>query len=134
MPQLNQPKGNRKHKKRPIVGRVHQAKKYHLETSIYPSFQAFSTIQHLFGAQHFPHFRTGLYIESISIQETKSILFFSGDVTAEVADGDQITLDESTVLLNGRGQLSWTDHERCFIGMGVGVGLGWMCLRYVEVC
>ena len=104
------------------------------KTSIYPSFQAFSTIQHLFGAQHFPHFRTGLYIESISIQETKSILFFSGDVTAEVADGDQITLDESTVLLNGRGQLSWTDHERCFIGMGVGVGLGWMCLRYVEVC
>ena len=73
------------------------------------------TFLDLFGAQHYPP-RTGLYIESISIQETKSILFFSGDVTAEVADGDQITLDESTVLLNGRGQLSWTDRERCFIG------------------
>ena len=34
--------------------------------------------------------RTGLYIESISIEETKSILTFSGDVRAEVSDGDQM--------------------------------------------
>ena len=33
-------------------------------------------------------------------------------ITEEVLDGDQITLDESTILLDGRGQLSWTDHER----------------------
>ncbi|CAK9087825.1 unnamed protein product [Durusdinium trenchii] len=59
--------------------------------------------------------RTGLLIESITIQETKSILHFTGDVTAEVLDGDQITLDESTILLDGRGQLSWTDHERHII-------------------
>ena len=65
--------------------------------------------------------RTGLYIESISIQETKSILTFSGDVTEEVLDGDQITLEESTILLNGRGQLSWTDHERHIISKLSGI-------------
>ena len=30
------------------------------------------------------------------------VLTFSGDITAEVLDGDAITLDESSILLNGR--------------------------------
>lgn len=56
--------------------------------------------------------RTGIYIESITIGEVTSVLHFSGDITAELLDGDQITLDESSILLSGRGPLSWTASER----------------------
>ncbi|CAJ1392081.1 unnamed protein product [Effrenium voratum] len=55
---------------------------------------------------------TGFYIESVIMEQTRTILVFNGAVTSEVLDGDQITLDESSILLNGRGQLSWTDYER----------------------
>ena len=36
------------------------------------------------------------------MSESHSILTFSGDITQELMDGDAITLDESSILLNGR--------------------------------
>ena len=58
---------------------------------------------------------TGIYVESIVLEESKSILVFSGDVTSELLDGDAITLDEATILLNGRAQDAWTETERYIV-------------------
>ena len=58
---------------------------------------------------------TGVYIESVVLEEFKTILEFSGDVTSELLDGDAITLDEATILLNGRGQNVWTETERYLV-------------------
>ena len=46
------------------------------------------------------------------LEETRTILVFTGDVTSELLDGDAITLDEATILVNGRGQDVWTATER----------------------
>ena len=56
-----------------------------------------------------------MYIESVVLEEFKTILEFSGDVTSELLDGDAITLDEATILLNGRGQNVWTETERYLV-------------------
>eukprot|EP00439_Symbiodinium_sp_Y106_P053128 s2444_g7.t1 len=58
---------------------------------------------------------TGVYVESVVTEESKTILVFSGDVTSELLDGDAITLDEATILLNGRGQTAWTETERYLV-------------------
>lgn len=55
---------------------------------------------------------TGLFITDISIGDTQSVLTFSGDITAELLDGDAITLDESSILLNGRNWSQWTISEQ----------------------
>ena len=56
-----------------------------------------------------------MYVESVVTEESKTILVFSGDVTSELLDGDAITLDEATILLNGRGQTAWTETERYLV-------------------
>ncbi|CAK9075671.1 unnamed protein product [Durusdinium trenchii] len=55
---------------------------------------------------------TGLHITEIEIGEVQSILTFSGDITAELLDGDAITLDESSILLSGRNSSQWTISEQ----------------------
>ncbi|CAJ1405152.1 unnamed protein product, partial [Effrenium voratum] len=55
---------------------------------------------------------TGLYITDISIGEASSVLTFNGDITAEVLDGDAMTLDETSLLLNGRNYTTWTISEQ----------------------
>ena len=56
--------------------------------------------------------RTGIYITDISVGESQSILTFSGDITAELLDGDAITIDESSIILNNKNYTLWNIAEQ----------------------
>jgi hypothetical protein len=55
---------------------------------------------------------TGLYIQSVVIGDTNTTLTFSGDIALHLAPGDAITIEETSVLLSGKGRYNWTETER----------------------
>ncbi|CAE8606338.1 unnamed protein product, partial [Polarella glacialis] len=56
--------------------------------------------------------RTGIFIKSIEIGEFNSTLYFDKDIISVLLDGDAITIEESTILVNGKGLSEWTATER----------------------
>ena len=56
--------------------------------------------------------RTGIYITDISIGASQSVLTFSGDLTDELLDGDAITIDESSIIMNNKNHTAWNIAEQ----------------------
>lgn len=64
---------------------------------------------------------TGLYVREMVVYPTNTTLYFHGDIFQHLAEGDAITIDEESVLYDGKAKAAWTEAERYAVSRFTGI-------------